>query len=253
MRTLLDLPLLLLVVTFALQSLAANLAAFVRRRTVSLETADRDDLGIILAATLTLLGLILGFAFSMAISRYDLRKSYEEAEANAIGTEYARADLLPAADATAVRALLVEYLGQRIAYYNASEKPELASINSGTARLQTRLWNAVRTPALADPNPVAALVLAGMNDVLNSQGYAQAEWWNRIPHAGWLLMIVMAVSANGLIGFVAKSRRKGILLILPLIVALGFLLIADIDSPRGGLIRVVPQNLLSLAESLRPN
>ena len=53
----------------------------------------------VLAATLTLLGLIIGFSFSMAISRYDQRKNYEEAEANAIGTEYVRADLLPAADA----------------------------------------------------------------------------------------------------------------------------------------------------------
>ncbi len=43
-----------------------------------------------------LLGLIIGFSFSMAISRYDQRKNYEEAEANAIGTEYVRADLLPA-------------------------------------------------------------------------------------------------------------------------------------------------------------
>ena len=47
------------------------------------------------AAALTLLGLIIGFSFSMATGRYDLRKSYEEAEANAIGTEYVRADLLP--------------------------------------------------------------------------------------------------------------------------------------------------------------
>ena len=35
----------------------------------------------------------------MAISCYQQRKNYEEAEANAIGTEYVRADLLPTADA----------------------------------------------------------------------------------------------------------------------------------------------------------
>jgi hypothetical protein len=40
----------------------------------------------VLTATLTLLALIVGFTFSMAVSRYDLRKNYEEAEANAIGT-----------------------------------------------------------------------------------------------------------------------------------------------------------------------
>jgi hypothetical protein len=63
----------------------------------------REDFSVILSATLTLLGLLIGFSFSMAISRYDERKNYEEAEANAIGTEYVRADLLPAADAAKVR------------------------------------------------------------------------------------------------------------------------------------------------------
>ena len=50
-------------------------------------------------ASLTLLALIIGFSFSMAVSRYDQRKNYEEEEANAIGTEYVRVDLLPAEDA----------------------------------------------------------------------------------------------------------------------------------------------------------
>ena len=70
-----------------------------------MEEANREDLDLIVTATLTLLGLIIGFSFSMAVNRYDQRKIYEEAEANAIGTEYVRADLLPAADAARVRAL----------------------------------------------------------------------------------------------------------------------------------------------------
>jgi hypothetical protein len=63
----------------------------------------RGDFGVIQTATLTMLGLIIGFTFSMAISRYEQRKNYEEAEANAIGTEYVRADLLPGGDAARVR------------------------------------------------------------------------------------------------------------------------------------------------------
>src|SRR5450631_2236895 len=70
---------------------------------------QRDDFGVVQAATLTLLGLIIGFSFSMAIVRYDLHKNYEEAEANAIGTEYFRAGLLPAANAAAVRDQLRKY------------------------------------------------------------------------------------------------------------------------------------------------
>jgi hypothetical protein len=44
------------------------------------------DFGTILPAALTLLGLIIGFSFSMASSRYDQRKTLDETEANAIGT-----------------------------------------------------------------------------------------------------------------------------------------------------------------------
>ena len=60
---------------------------FRRRRKLEVES---EDFGIILAAALTLLGLIISFTFSMAVNRYDQRKNYEEAEANAIGTEYVR-------------------------------------------------------------------------------------------------------------------------------------------------------------------
>ena len=53
----------------------------------------------------------------MAVTRYDQRKNYEEAEANAIGTEYVRADLLPAEHAARARGLLRKYLDRRIAFY----------------------------------------------------------------------------------------------------------------------------------------
>jgi hypothetical protein len=76
------------------------------RRRQNLEATARKEFAVIQGATLTLLGLIIAFSFSMPVSRYDLRESYEEAGVNAIHTEYVRADLLPAADALKVRALL---------------------------------------------------------------------------------------------------------------------------------------------------
>src|SRR6266487_5884796 len=101
-----DYPLLVFVSSFLTLWLSAKIGVSVLRTRRSLEEETREDFGVILAATLTLLGLIIGFSFSMAINRYDQRKNYEEAEANAIGTEYIRADLLPSADAAKVRALL---------------------------------------------------------------------------------------------------------------------------------------------------
>ncbi len=210
----------------------------------------REDFGIILAGTLTLLGLIIGFSFSMATTRYDLRKSYEEAEANAIGTEYVRADLLPEAEAAKVRPLLRQYTDLRIRFYDTRSQDDLKQINQETAQVQNELWTAVARLGDDPATPVRALVIAGMNDVLNSQGYTQAAWWNRIPAAAWVMLFVIAIFANLLLGFTARSHLMKLFVVLPLLVSISFLLIADVDSPRGGYIRVRPQNLISLQSSI---
>jgi hypothetical protein len=84
----------------------------------SKDTETSEDLGIIQTATLTLLALIIGFTFSMAIDRHDNRETLEEGEANAIGTEYLRADLLPANASARTKDLLNQYLEQRILFYS---------------------------------------------------------------------------------------------------------------------------------------
>jgi hypothetical protein len=245
-------PLILCAISFVALWLSAWIGWWFRRRQGTLDAELREDFGFILAATLTLLGLIIGFSFSMATSRYDQRKNYEEAEANAIGTEYVRADLLPPDDAARVRGLLRKYLDERIMFYITHDEQDSQQINARTAQLQNKLWSAIPGPAAAQPNPVMALVVSGMNDVLNSQGYTQAAYWNQIPTAAWALMAAIAIGCNLLVGYGSRSAKAGskLLPILPLIVAIAFMLIADIDSPRHGVIRVRPQNLISLVESL---
>lgn len=239
---------------FAFAVVAQWLAALIgdvfgkRRRTAA--APGQGDFATALSATLTLLALIIGFSFSMAIGRYDLRKTYEEAEANAIGTEFVRVDLLPAANAAALRELLKKYLDQRILFYGARDNRRLDEINADTAKLQGVLWSAVVRPAAANPTPLMALVVSGMNDVLNAQGYTQAAWWNRIPQETWMLMAVIAIFANLLLGYGERRTSRSILFVLPVIVSCAFALIADIDSPRGGAIRVLPQNLIALSQSL---
>lgn len=210
----------------------------------------RDDYSAVLTATVTLLGLIIGFTFSFAINRYDLRKNYEAEETNAIGTEYVRVDFLPAQDAAKVRALLREYIGQRVLFYTTRDSYQLARVNSYTALLQSRMWSIVQAAANARPSPLTELVSSGMNDVLNSQGYTEAAWLNRIPTAAWILVIAVAACCTALIGYGSRGRGKGLLLMLPLVLAIAFFLIADVDSPRQGVIRVLPQDLMNLAQSL---
>jgi len=91
-----------------------------------------------------------------------------------------------------------------------------------------------------------------MNDVINSQGYTQAAWWNRIPIGAWAMMGLMAISCNLLVGYGERRKGEAILFILPLVVALAFFLIADLDSPRGGVIRVHPQNLMAASQAVQP-
>ena len=87
----------------------------------------------------------------MAISRYDQRKNLEEAEANAIGTEYSRADLLPADDAARVRGLLKKYIDERISYYRAADERRISQIDADTQKLQAELWSAVVRVAATQP------------------------------------------------------------------------------------------------------
>ena len=236
-------PWLIFVAAFAALWLASVMGSWLRRRNSSAEDEQREDLGIILGATLTLLALIIGFSISMASSRYDQRKNLEEAKANAIGTEMLRADLLPPADAAHVRSLLGAYLDQRILFYINRDATRQPQIDQSTSQLQTDLWVAVRGPAAAQQTPVMALVLAGMNDVINSQGYTQAECGgSRWPSH----FVLTCCSAFGL-GMV--KPRENSLSCCRFLVAIAFLLIADIDAPRRGLIHVRPQNLEALAKS----
>jgi hypothetical protein len=251
MHTIMNRPIFVFVSTVVLLWGATQLGTFFHRHRPDLNPDEREDFNVVLTATLTLLGLIIGFTFSMAVSRYDQRKNLEEAEANAIGTEYVRAELLPANDAARIRDLLRAYLDQRILFYKATNATPRLPIDAATAKLQDDLWAAVRVPATAQPTPLSAVAVMGMNDVLNSQGYTQAAWWNRIPLAAWLMLFLIAICANVMIGFGAHSRHPGLFFVLPLVAGVSFFLIADIDSPRGGTIRVRPQNLEALAESFR--
>lgn len=248
-----DYPLLVFLFSFVVLRTSMWIGAVFIRNRAAPEEDIRADLSIILTATLTLLGLIIAFSFSMAISRYDQRKNYEEAEANSIGTEYVRAGLLPSADAEKVRALLRNYLDQRVLFYKTRDQKKISQINATTTRLQAEMWSAVLPRSIAQQTSTFTLAVWGMNDVLNSQGYTQAAWWNRIPVAAWTLMVAIAICCSMMLGYGAQNYKaeRMLLTVLPFVVSISFFLIADIDSPRGGVIRVHPQNLESLVDLLR--
>jgi hypothetical protein len=248
-------PTLVFVVSLIVLGASAWIGTLHLSRHRRLEDDFRPDHSIILTATLTLFGLVVGFTFSMAVDRYDQRTNYESAESNVISTEYLRADLLPTDQASRIRTLLKSYVEQRILAYTINDESKRQGMRAETARLQTDLWSAVQAPATANPTSVVALAVSGMNDVFNSQGDTLGADRNRIPTAAWVLMVAIGICCNLLVGWGFQGSKGGgrLLAVLPLVSAVAFMLIADIDTPRHGIIRIQPRNLISLEQSMRTN
>jgi hypothetical protein len=249
MGALIDNPFAVFAIAVIAQWGAAFLGDLLRRSLRPLKKDERNDFDTVLTATLTLLALIIGFSFSMAVTRYDQRKNYEEAEANAIGTEYLRADALPAEAAASVRQFLKVHVEQRINFYNSNGQPR-QEVGPDPAKVQDALWSSVLGAAGAQPNPVLALTLSGMNDVFNTQADTKAAWLNRIPTGAWVLMMLIAIFSNLLLGYRERSSGRLALLVLPVIASIAFFLIADIDSPYVGVISIVPHNLIATSEAM---
>ena len=127
---------------------------------------------------------------------------------------------------------------------------QIPKITADTTSTQNALWQAILPAANAHPTQVTALAVTGVNDVLDAQSSTQAAWSNRLPAGVWAIMGLIALATNVLIG--VSERNKGVLLrlILPVILSTSFLLIADIDDPRGGLVPTLPHNLIAVRSAL---
>src|ERR1700761_4673756 len=164
-----DWPLVLFVIAFLLLWLALGAGGLIRRWTHELSEALRGDFSVVLGATLTLLGLIIGFTFSMATNRYDLRESLEASEANAIGTEYSRLNFLPVEQQAPLRKLLQRYTELRLEFYSAPHGSDVSGINAETDKVGDQMWDLVSRGAAAKPDALTSLAASGMNSVLDAR------------------------------------------------------------------------------------
>ena len=157
---------------------------------------------------------------------------------------------MPDDPAAAARSALKGYLDQRIQFYLTADEGKLVQIENERTRTLTDLWSSARAMATAKPTPVSALVASGLNDTFNSTDATVAAWLDRIPVPAWWLMTIVGLGANLTLGFGARRFGSPLLLVVPLTASVSFFLIADIDSPRGGVVQVRPENLDRLAKSL---
>src|SRR5215469_5348993 len=152
MASIMNYPMLVGVVTFACLCASAGAGALLRKHWHAGKAAGDDEFPVVLAATLSLLGLLIGFSFSMATSRYEQRKDDEEEEANAIGTEYLRVEFLPGPVCQALKGQLREYTDLRIRKFEQHASEDATQLAAQTGRLQNEMWREVQTAAAAKPD-----------------------------------------------------------------------------------------------------
>jgi hypothetical protein len=218
--------------------------------------AEKSDHAHVLSAMLALLGLLVGFTFSIAVSRHETRRNLVVEEANAIGTAYLRAQLVPDPFRSRLTDALRQYADARLALAEAGEdEAEIARVEALTDDLEQRMWaTTVEAVPAVQPATISPLLVAGMNTVIDVAGERRAALAARLPTAAVLVLVLYAFFAAGMLGFVSGSGRQRSRVasaILLLLLTLAFGLILDLDRSRRGTIHVSQVPLIKLRASMR--
>lgn len=219
------------------------------------DEARRGQIGGVQGAMLGLLALLLGFTFSMAVSRYDTRRDLVLKEANAIGTTWLRAGLLPEAQRAPARELLRRYVDVRLKYEALSRDPvQLAEGLRLSAELQNQLWQHAETAA-KEPTPVTVTFIIALNEVIDTDAERIAAGRNQIPTGVWVLLIIVAgfgcfTTSYGAGAYGARSIFTNFF--LPVLITIVIILIFDLTHTRQGVIGISQQPLIDLQASIQP-
>lgn len=243
----------LFLITFVVSLLSVEIGFRLgRHRRADSENEQGAPIGSMVGATLGLLAFMLAFTFGMAESRFDARKQLVLEEANAVGTAYLRAGLLPEPELSAIRSLLREYVTVRI------EGVKSGKIERAIARseeLQDELWSV--TVNLAEKNPgsiITGLFIQSLNEVIDLHSKrVTAGLRNRIPGTIWVALYFVTIVAMAAMGYQAGlTATRSITTVIALLLTFSavLLLIADLDRPQQGLLKVSQQAMVDLQMKL---
>ncbi|WP_157217177.1 bestrophin-like domain [Flavisphingomonas formosensis] len=215
--------------------------AGIRLRALRPARSQKSDAeGYLLSAALALLGLLIGFTFSMALGRYDVRREHVITEANAIGTAWLRAGLIEGEAGRHLQASIARYADVRLRLV-APDAPETAIAERETGAAQTALWSEMTPLVRATPTPLAASLVGAMNDMFDAASARRAERDARVP-ARVLEVLILYSSVSALfVGFVLGPTlriHRVLAAILFALLALALVMILDLDRPQGGSIIV---------------
>ena len=237
-------------VGFAAGLFLAMLACLEVGRRVGRRRAQRDPqgwqagTGVIEGAIFGLLGLMLGFTFSAAIGRLDMRRQQVVAEANAIGTAYLRLDLLPANEQPELRDAFRRYTDARLNGYAKIREDfpaAMAELERATA-LQGEIWQAtVRATQNADALAASRLLLPAVNEMIDITAVRTTAARTHNPLLFYGLIAFLLIVSSLLAGYaMSKSRERNWLHIIGFatITAAVVYTIIDVDYPRVGFFRM---------------
>lgn len=214
----------------------------------------------VLASTLGLLALLLAFTFSAALQRYDDRSLAVVTEANAIGTTYLRAQLLPGGMQDDVQDLLRQYLDVRIqeGQVDFSQTSERALFLRQAKEIETRLWTYAARAVALDPGPVTSgLFIQSLNQLIDSSAARKAANDRHVPEVVMFLMFATVVTTTAILGYASGTAGHRVTLaafVLAILFVLVAYLIVDLDRPRRGSIQVSQDSLRDLHETIgRPD
>jgi hypothetical protein len=208
--------------------------------------------GEMVASTLGLLAFILAFTFGLAASRFDAKRQLVVDEANAIGTTYLRAEMLPERRVD-IRALLREYVNVRI---QAIDPGKLAESIRHSEDIQNRLWAMSVPIAAKNPNSIiVGLYIQSLNDVIDLHTKRlTAAVRNRIPFAIWAALYAISIFSFAAMGYhsgLTGTIRSLVIIVVAFTFSVVIVLIADLDRSQEGVLKVSPQALIDLRQSMR--
>lgn len=191
--------------------------------------------GYIISAVLGLLALLLGFTFSLAAERFEARRYLVAEEANAIGTAYLRAQLLPEPHRARAGDLLVRYTDNRIALAKAP-RHAMAPLLARNDALLTEIWTATRSAYGAISTlPFSGVYVASINRMIDLDLTRKMARAARVPGQVYVVLFVYALATAAAISYLLTGPRGAFAAgLLFLLLTLSLVLIIDIDRPTDG-------------------
>ena len=204
-----------------------------------------------------LLGLLIAFTFSNALSKFDQRRQLIVEETNAVGTAYLRLDLLPADERTTLREMFKKYVDLRIKAYHLLPDVEAAVAELKRAHaVQQRIWKCAEAACRkSDRTTAAMLLLPALNQMIDVASTRTLATRIHPPQIIFILLVTVTLAASLLVGFATAgdNRRSWIhMIVFAFVLSLTVFVIMDIEYPRLGIIRVstFDQAMVELRQSM---